>query len=212
MDHHQKKSLIPKILKVAIIGDSGVGKSEFISSYINIVKNYESNTLNEYIKVTNKQSVTQPTIAFDDHTIRVPYDDDFDANIIVYDTSGKSHYKNIYKDFLRHCHCVIIMFDLSSQLSMCNVFSWLDFIVSSINNTSSPITIFIIGNKNDKLAFNDIISTESRIDNFMEKLSVYEKQLCYRSIVKEYFYNECSAKTHENVEEIMNHLILYSIE
>jgi GTPase SAR1 family protein len=210
MEHHQTKNLLSKILKIAIVGDSGVGKSEFISSYMHIVKNYGSN--NPHDKVPTKQVVVKPTIAVDDHIIRIPYDDDNDVNIVVYDTSGKSQYKNIYKEFLRHCHCIIIMFDLSSPLSISNVFSWLDFTLSSINNTSSPISIFIVGNKNDKFAINDILSTECRIDNFMRNLSSYEEQLCYRSIVKNYFYNECSAKTHENVEEIMNYLILYGID
>lgn len=194
-------SILKKKPKLMFLGDCGVGKSEFIRSYKNIIKSEENKMKSIDTKKIN------PTICMDTETMFVAYDNENDVKIEICDTSGKDQYKNIYKSMMSLYDAFIIVYDVNNQKSMINIISWINYVIININVTEKSKLFFIIGNKIDILSSDD---SNNRKDIIVERWEQYKETMPKNSIIDELLYNEASAVTCENVTLIMDY-ILYKI-
>lgn len=122
------------ILKVIILGDSGVGKTSLMHRYVN-----------------DKYSQQyKATIGADFLTKEVTIDDDKVATMQVWDTAGQERFQSLGVAFYRGADCCVLVYDVTNAKSFENIKSWRDeFLVHA--NVSSPETFpfVILGNKVD---------------------------------------------------------------
>jgi Ras-related protein Rab-1A len=117
-----------QVYKIVIIGDSNVGKSQFLLKYIN-------NTYNEsYISTIGVDFKTK-TFSKNNKTIKFQ----------IWDTAGQERFRTIVASYYRGAHYCIIMFDIGNMESFDNVTKWLQ----EYNSLSNNKNFLLVGTKSD---------------------------------------------------------------
>lgn len=117
------------LLKVLLVGDSGVGKSCILLRYADdhYVESYIS-TIGVDFKIR--------TIEIEDKIVKLQ----------IWDTGGQERFRSITSSFYRGSHGVILVYDVSDFLSFQNLSQW----IKEIERYSSEnITKLLVGNKSD---------------------------------------------------------------
>jgi len=118
------------MIKVLVIGDSGVGKSSFVVRYTDdIYINSYISTIGVDFKV-NKFEINNKIIKMQ-----------------LWDTAGQERFRTITYSYYRGSHAVILVFDITNRDSFLNLNSWLNEINKYCNCDNIYITL--IGNKTD---------------------------------------------------------------
>ncbi|CCF59298.1 hypothetical protein KAFR_0G02670 [Kazachstania africana CBS 2517] len=137
------------ILKVIILGDSGVGKTSLMHRYVN-----------------DKYSQQyKATIGADFLTKEINVDGDRTATMQVWDTAGQERFQSLGVAFYRGADCCVLVYDVTNTKSFENIKSWRDeFLVHA--NVSSPesFPFVILGNKIDIEETKKVISVKSAQD------------------------------------------------
>eukprot|EP00992_Anisonema_acinus_P009421 TRINITY_DN5639_c0_g1_i1.p1 TRINITY_DN5639_c0_g1~~TRINITY_DN5639_c0_g1_i1.p1 ORF type:complete len:209 (+),score=52.89 TRINITY_DN5639_c0_g1_i1:55-681(+) len=117
------------LLKVIILGDSGVGKTCLMNQYVN--KKFD----NRY----------KATIGADFLTKELEVEGTL-VTLQIWDTAGQERFQSLGSAFYRGADACILVFDLTSQESFQHLTSWHDeFIIQAGQNKD----FVLIGNKND---------------------------------------------------------------
>jgi len=117
------------LYKLIIIGDSGVGKSNILSRYLNDDFNLDSkNTVGvelgtKYLKIKGKG-----------------------AKLQIWDTAGQERYRSITTSYYKGSHGCFIVYDIANEESFDNVDKWYS---EAVKTTSENVSIILIGNKCD---------------------------------------------------------------
>ncbi|SMN22962.1 similar to Saccharomyces cerevisiae YML001W YPT7 Rab family GTPase [Maudiozyma saulgeensis] len=137
------------ILKVIILGDSGVGKTSLMHRYVN-----------------DKYSQQyKATIGADFLTKEVNIDSDKIATMQVWDTAGQERFQSLGVAFYRGADCCVLVYDVTNTKSFQNIKSWRDeFLVHA--NVSSPETFpfVLLGNKIDADDSKKVVSNKAAQD------------------------------------------------
>ncbi|KAJ9465357.1 Ras-related protein Rab-7A [Diplonema papillatum] len=117
------------LLKVIILGDSGVGKSSLMGQYVN----------NKF------DSRYKATIGADFLTKELDVDGCL-VTLQIWDTAGQERFQSLGSAFYRGADACMLVFDLTSQDSFAHLSSWHDeFIIQAGEGRD----FVLIGNKND---------------------------------------------------------------
>jgi small GTP-binding protein len=116
------------LYKCVIVGDSSVGKSQFISKLC-------QNKFNQNSKQTIGVEFATQNIQVDDKIIKLQ----------IWDTSGESRYRALTSAYYRGSTLQLLFFDLSNIKSFNNLEKWINEIKEFNNN---PFVV-LIGNKSD---------------------------------------------------------------
>ena len=116
------------IIKILIVGDPGVGKSNFIYRYtkdkfsVNKLSTvgFESNI--KEIEITEKKVIVQ-----------------------LWDSAGQEKYKSITKNLFTRVQGIIILYDITNKNSFINIQNW----IKLIKETNDSIPYVLAGNKCD---------------------------------------------------------------
>ena len=164
-------------IKLLLIGDSSVGKTNFIFRFVD----------NRF------QTVHLTTIGFDfkSKIVTLP-NSKKTIKLQIWDTAGQERYMSLNQNLFLKVHGVILMYDISNRESFDHLTKWLDLIKDAINK----IPIVLVGNKIDK--------EEERLVSYNEgeqlakelNISFFESSGKENKNVKEPFYSLC--------EEIIN--------
>jgi len=129
-------------LKIVIVGDSGVGKSNFLLRFIS--GRYSS-------------SVYQPTIGSDFHSkiITLPKTKQ-NIKLQFWDTAGQEKYRAINKIYFQKVQGIILAYDITCRESYERLGDW----VKLINDNIDYAPILLIGNKVDDATNNRIVRLE----------------------------------------------------
>lgn len=128
-----------------ITGDSGVGKTNLLSKYVN-------NRFQENTKATIGVELTTKTLLIDGHNIQNQ----------IWDTAGQERFRAITSAYYRNAVGAIIVFDLTKLKTFENLSKWL----REVKEYAEPaISIVIIGNKSDLTEAREIKS--ETIDDFI---------------------------------------------
>eukprot|EP01113_Clastostelium_recurvatum_P050863 TRINITY_DN973_c0_g1_i2.p1 TRINITY_DN973_c0_g1~~TRINITY_DN973_c0_g1_i2.p1 ORF type:complete len:198 (-),score=15.39 TRINITY_DN973_c0_g1_i2:87-680(-) len=121
------------IVKTIIIGDSGVGKTSLMHTYVNgrFIQQYKSN------------------IAYDFCAKEVRVSPDFVFCAQLWDTAGQERFEAISSHYYRHMDCCILVYDVDNAASFQHLERWYEEVRKRINEGDTVI-FGVIGNKIDK--------------------------------------------------------------
>lgn len=126
---HRKKIL----LKVIILGDSGVGKTSLMNQYVN--------------KKFSKQY--KATIGADFLTKEVMIDDKL-VTMQIWDTAGQERFQSLGVAFYRGADSCVLVYDITDQKSFESLNGWKEeFLVQAAPNTPDEFPFVCVGNKLD---------------------------------------------------------------
>jgi Ras-related protein Rab-7A len=126
---HRKKVL----LKVIILGDSGVGKTSLMNQYVH--KRFS----NQY----------KATIGADFLTKEVMIDDKL-VTLQIWDTAGQERFQSLGVAFYRGADSCVLVYDITDAKSFENLESWREeFLVHAAPRNAETFPFVVLGNKAD---------------------------------------------------------------
>jgi len=138
---HKKKAL----LKVIILGDSGVGKTSLMNQYVH--KRFS----NQY----------KATIGADFLTKEVVIDDKL-VTLQVWDTAGQERFQSLGVAFYRGADACVLVYDMTDSKSFDNLASWMDeFLVHAGPSNPDTFPFAVLGNKADLAAKRQVTSAKA---------------------------------------------------
>eukprot|EP00753_Platysulcus_tardus_P014985 PLAT4702.1.p2 GENE.PLAT4702.1~~PLAT4702.1.p2 ORF type:complete len:207 (+),score=101.95 PLAT4702.1:98-718(+) len=127
---HRKKVL----LKVIILGDSGVGKTSLMNQYVNK-------------KFTNQYKAT---IGADFLTKEVMLDDKL-VTMQIWDTAGQERFQSLGVAFYRGADACVLVYDITNPKSFEQLESWREeFLIQAAPRDAENFPFLVLGNKVDK--------------------------------------------------------------
>ncbi|GAB1598489.1 ras-related protein Rab-7a [Argonauta hians] len=121
------------LLKVIILGDSGVGKTSLMNQYVN--KKFS----NQY----------KATIGADFLTKEVMVEDRL-VTMQIWDTAGQERFQSLGVAFYRGADCCVLVFDVTAQTTFRSLDSWRDeFLIQASPRDPEHFPFVVIGNKID---------------------------------------------------------------
>ena len=161
------------ILKMVVLGDVGVGKSNIIRRIIG----------QDFQELEATVGVEFTFVDIDDIDPDKPENK---ISIQIWDTSGAERYRAITTSHIRNADGAYLVYDVTNQSSFDNIDFWLEM----INKATDDVVIYLIGNKAD-------LTVE---DSNRRKIS--KQQAIYFSKLRHLQgFGECSALKNVNIKE-----------
>lgn len=172
------------LMKVILVGDSGVGKSTLLSAFCD--KEYSD----YYIS----------TIGVD-FKIKMVEVCDKKVKLQIWDTAGQERYRSIVKSYYRGANAILLVFDLTSIQSFHKLGTWMEEIKSNMRHNNYKI--ILVGSKSDVVYGNCI--PQEKIDAFakqhkLDYIAVSSKKninidTAFNKIVKDVLMSQKSGET-----------------
>ena len=116
-------------LKIVVVGDSGVGKT-------NLIKRFISNEFSENFKATIGVEFMSKAYRINKHLFKVE----------IWDTAGQERYKSITAVYYKGAKGALIVYDTTDKSTFDDIDKWM---LEIKDKTSKDIKLMIIGNKID---------------------------------------------------------------
>ena len=131
------------LIKLLIIGDSTVGKTNFVSKFI-------ESKFNENYFASTGIDLKKTSIKIDGKNIKLQ----------IWDTAGQEKYRSMTKNLFLKSQGIIAIYDITNESSFNNLKNWMTLIQEECN---IGIPIIIVGNKID-LENKRVISKEKAME------------------------------------------------
>ncbi len=132
------------IIKVIIVGDSGVGKTSIFTTYIDQIY----------------RNMHIPTIGVDYALQKIQLDDKL-VKLQIWDTAGLERYRSLTCHYFRGADVICIVYDITNRESFANLEKWIRVIEE---DTGGEDFLYVfIGNKIDKAAFRKVSAEEGAL-------------------------------------------------
>ena len=168
MNTHQSSAaaIIPEddtepdyLIKIILVGDSGVGKT-------NLLSQFARNQFSADTKTTISVEFATKTIMVNGKVVKAQ----------IWDTAGQERYRAITSAYYKGANGAMVIYDITSSVSFNSLQKWLQELR---DNSDTGIQIMLIGNKSDMDDSRSVDKTEGI--NFAEK----EKLLFMETSAKE---------------------------
>jgi len=174
----QKKML----LKILILGDSGVGKTCLMNQYV--TQKYSK----QYRATIGADFLTKEIIVDDTH-----------VTLQIWDTSGQERFQSLGASFFRGADACVLVFDITDSKSFENLGTWMnEFLNQATPQKPDKFPFVIVGNKLDLAASRRIVSDTRARAWCAEKNDIP--------------YFETSAKDAINVEQVFQTIARKAID
>jgi small GTP-binding protein len=128
----------PVLLKIVLIGDSGVGKTSLLWSLCE--------------RKCGENELIQPTIGVDflthKTTVRLSNGKSRDASLQIWDTSGSERFRSVAAPFYRGADGVVFVFDVTNRGSLNALSFWIAKMREFFADGELPAAV-LVGNKTD---------------------------------------------------------------
>jgi small GTP-binding protein len=118
------------IVKIVLIGDSGVGKSNILLRYLRNEFHWDS-------KATVGVEFGSKKFKLENHNIKAQ----------IWDTAGQERYRSITNAYYKGSKGALVVYDISRKSTFENVDKW---IFDLKKNADPEVMIILVGNKSDK--------------------------------------------------------------
>jgi Ras-related protein Rab-7A len=134
------------LLKVIILGDSGVGKTSLMNQYVN--KKFS----NQY----------KATIGADFLTKEVQVEDRL-VTMQIWDTAGQERFQSLGVAFYRGADCCVLVYDVNVMKSFDNLDNWREeFLIQASPSDAENFPFVVLGNKVDVDGGNSRVVSEKK--------------------------------------------------
>ncbi|CAM9010693.1 hypothetical protein WICANDRAFT_30754 [Wickerhamomyces anomalus NRRL Y-366-8] len=132
------------LLKVIILGDSGVGKTSLMQQFVN-------GKFSHQYKATIGADFLTKELTIDDKSVTMQ----------LWDTAGQERFQSLGVAFYRGADCCVLVYDVTNQKSFENISLWKDeFLIQANVKNPENFPFVIIGNKVDVDDSKKVISTK----------------------------------------------------
>ena len=131
-----------KVAKIALLGDSTVGKTSICLTYKGI--EFKENTLF--------------TIGTDKFDKIIKLENGKEIKLVIWDTAGQERFRSIALSAIKSVNGIILVADLTKKESFINIKIWLEEIQNNFNNPS----LVLFGNKADLTEKRQVTSEEAK--------------------------------------------------
>ncbi|EME27429.1 Ras-related protein RABG3c [Galdieria sulphuraria] len=123
----------PKLLKVVVLGDSGVGKTSLLERFVN-------RRFSQQYKATIGADFLTKDMFVDDRNV----------NLQIWDTAGQERYQSLGSAFYRGADACVLVYDITDVKSFESLETWRDeFLVSASPSDPQHFPFIVLGNKSD---------------------------------------------------------------
>ncbi|XP_011001607.1 PREDICTED: ras-related protein Rab7 [Populus euphratica] len=134
------------LLKVIILGDSGVGKTSLMNQYVNR-------------KFSNQYKAT---IGADFLTKEVQFEDRM-FTLQIWDTAGQERFQSLGVAFYRGADCCVLVYDVNVMKSFDNLNNWREeFLIQASPSDPENFPFVVLGNKIDVDGGNSRVVSEKK--------------------------------------------------
>ena len=132
-----------KILKVMVLGDSGVGKTSILNQYVSkAFTNSYKVTLGSDFQIMDLDAVGQK------------------VRLQLWDTAGQEKYRSLSISYYRGSDACVFVFDLTDKLSFQNLDGWVKAFLDQIDESKQKgFPVILLGNKAD--AGNNAVASDT---------------------------------------------------
>ncbi|KAI8473487.1 MAG: GTP-binding protein YPTC5 [Monoraphidium minutum] len=135
-----------KLLKVIILGDSGVGKTSLMNQYV------QKKFSKEY----------KATIGADFLTKELQLDDKL-VTLQIWDTAGQERFQSLGVAFYRGADCCVLVYDVNAAKSFESLDNWRDeFLLQAQPRDPENFPFIVLGNKIDEDAGGSRVVSEKK--------------------------------------------------
>ena len=177
-------------LKLVVVGDSGVGKT-------NLIKRFANNTFNSNSKATVGVEFLSKSFKINNTVFKIE----------IWDTAGQERYKSITAAYYKGAKGALVVYDITSKISFENIDKWM---LEIKEKSSKDLKLMIIGNKCDLKDGRQVSNEEAMRKAKDTGIALMETSALDSTNVKEAFhdllkemYIELSAKITQ-IEESLN--------
>ena len=142
------------IFKIVLIGDSGVGKTNILSRYIN----------NEF------SLATQSTVGVEFGS-KILKKNGKVIKLQIWDTAGQERYKSITSAYYKGSKGAFVVYDITRKTTYDNIDKWIGELKT---NGSEDVLIMLVGNKSDLEEKREVITEEVEKKAKEQKLAFCE--------------------------------------
>lgn len=146
-------------LRCSLIGESGVGKTSFVSSFIN------KEVLSKYIPITIGVEFNSKSMIIENNVVK----------LIIWDTAGLERFRSITRAYYIKSNIFLIFYDITNKKSFENINYWYNEIIKLCLEDK---VIMLIGNKSDlsnrAVEFEDGLKFAEERSIFFEETNVNE--------------------------------------
>jgi small GTP-binding protein len=142
------------IFKIVLIGDSGVGKTNILSRYIN----------NEF------SLATQSTVGVEFGS-KILKKNGKAIKLQIWDTAGQERYKSITSAYYKGSKGAFVVYDITRKTTYDNIDKWIGELKT---NGSEDVLIMLVGNKSDLEDKREVITEEVEKKAQEQKLAFCE--------------------------------------
>lgn len=173
----------PRLIKIALLGEGGVGKSTLLEAKCH-------HNFNESSKMTVGVDFACVEMKPNEDSQISAYPQSNSESLLTFDLGGQERFQFLHDSYIKGIKGAIIMYDLTRYKSFDSIEKWNQLIL----NENPDIPIILVGAKKDLISSNDIIEQfrtqfEARLQTFPNKDKFYAHLFV-------------SSKTFEGVEEV----------
>ena len=154
-----KKDIKRKVIRISLLGDSEVGKSDIIKKYL-FDKFSETNNSSNGIEKNEK---------------KVKMNDGNELKVIIWDTAGQERFRAMSTNTIKGAQGIVLVFDNTKKVTFDNLPNW----IKDVKEVKDNIPIVIFGNKCDLIEKTEVEKDEAEQfakDNEMEYFETSAKQ------------------------------------
>lgn len=118
------------IIKIIMVGDSGVGKSSIFGRYCEKYYN----------------DISMSTIGVDYNIKKLDFNNN-KVKLQIWDTAGQERYRTITTTYYRGAHIIMLVFDLTNECSFTRLGNWITELKKYIEHNN----FILVGNKSDQI-------------------------------------------------------------
>ncbi|KAK1264705.1 hypothetical protein QJS04_geneDACA023592 [Acorus gramineus] len=149
------------LLKVIILGDSGVGKTSLMNQYPKKIVFYVLENVGLYVnrKFSNQYKAT---IGADFLTKEVQFEDRL-FTLQIWDTAGQERFQSLGVAFYRGADCCVLVYDVNVAKSFDNLNNWREeFLIQASPSDPENFPFVVLGNKIDVDGGNSRVVSEKK--------------------------------------------------